>query len=135
MSPSGCHWRCAISPRSNILKTNGAKLKDYDRCVAHYTRGQDNEYFGWHDATHDTVQQLARRFTERFPEIVNAAQGDDWSYAGWYVKMLGYAERGRFPIAYADWDLDIGRFLPLIDGDSDLPMPPPGDAEPASHDD
>ena len=37
------------------------------------------------------------------PEIMRAAQGDDWNYAGWYVKMLGYAERGMFPIAYADW--------------------------------
>ena len=131
MSASGCHWRCAITPRSNIFKTHGAMLKDVDRCAAHYTSGQDNQYFGWSDATTDTVQQLADRFMERYPEIVDAAIGDDWSYAGWYVRMLGYAERGLFPIAYADWfdgSRDT-RYLPLLNGESDLPMPPPGDAE------
>lgn len=131
MSSSGCHWRCAITPRSNILRTNGAMLKDFNRCAAHYTSGQDNEYFGWSDAKADTVQQLADRFSERCPEIIEASRGDDWSYAGWYVRMLGYAERGLFPIAYADWDDDSQNdgFLPLLGAESDLPMPPPGDAE------
>jgi hypothetical protein len=114
-----------------MLKIHGAMISDWDRSAAHYTSGQDNEYFGWHDAKHDNVQQLAQKFTERFPEIVAASKGDDWNYAGWYVRMLGYAENGNFPIAYADWagkgpDL---RFLPLLGTESDLPMPPPGDSE------
>lgn len=131
MSPSGCHWRCSVSPRSNMLKTHGAKLKDWDRLAAHYTSGQDNEYFGWQDAKHDNVQQLAEKFTERFPEIVDASNADDWEYAGWYVRMLGYAENGYFPIGYADWygEEPDPRFLPLLGIESDLPMPPPGDAE------
>lgn len=105
-------------------------LKDWDCLVAHYSSGQENEYFGWRDATGDTVQQLAERFTKRFPEILAASRGDDWSYAGWYVKMLGYAEREMFPIAYADSDEDPDpRFLPLCGHSSDLPMPPPGDAD------
>lgn len=138
MSSSGSHWRCSISPRSNILKSHGAMLQDFDRWTAHYSSGQDNEYFGWRDAKHDQVPQLAQHFLERFPDIVKAAQGDDWSYAGWYVKMLGYAERGLFPVAYADWDqAPDPRFMPLLGVDSDLPMPPPGEAdgESAAHDD
>lgn len=130
MSASGCHWRCAITPRSNVLESHGAKLVDEDGLVARYTSGQDNEYFGWADAKHDDVKELSEKFSRRFPEIIRAAQGDDWNYAGWYVKMLGYAERGMFPIAYADWyEEPDPRFLPLSGFQSDLPMPPPGDVQ------
>ena len=130
MSPSGCYWRCAITPRSNVLRSHGAMLSDDERLVAHYTSGQDNEYFGWTDAAQDDVQQLAAKFTERFGEIVAASHGDDWNYAGWYVRMLGYAERELFPVSYADWiEEPDPRFLPLWGGESDLPMPPPGDVE------
>lgn len=130
MSASGCYWRCAITHKANILRSHGAMLSDEERLVAHHTSGQANEYFGWTDATDDTVQQLATKFTERFADIVDASRGDDWEYAGWYVRMLGYAEREMFPVAYADWHEEPDpRFLPLWGGQSDLPMPPPGDAE------
>lgn len=105
-------------------------LADYERLVANYSSGQDNEYFGWEDAKHDDVQELATKFTQRFGEIVNAARGDDWNYAGWYVRMLGYAEREKFPISYADRPVQQDpRFLALLGCESDLPMPPLGDAE------
>lgn len=130
MSPSGCHWRCAITPRFNILRSHGAMLLDWEGIVAHYSSAQDNEYFDWKDAIHDDVKQLAAKFSQRFPEIVNSSRGDDWSYAGWYVRMLGCAERGMFPVAYSDWGEEPDpRFLPLLGCESDLPMPPPGDAE------
>lgn len=106
-------------------------ISDWDRSTPHYKSGQDNEYFGWHDAKHDNVQQLAQKFAERFPEIVAAAKGDDWNYAGWCVRMLGYAENGNFPVAFADWagKESDPRFLPLLGTESDLLMPPPGDSE------
>lgn len=131
MSPSGCHWRCAITPRQNILRIHGAQLHNEDHWTACYTSGQKNKYFGWQDATHDTVQQLAQKFMERFPEIVEASKGDDWNYAGWYVRMLGYADQGFFPIAYSDCrdQKPDPRFLPLLGKECELPMPPSGDAE------
>lgn len=130
MSMSGCHWRCAVIPKSNVLKNHGAMVKDFRRVTAHYSSAQRNAYFGWMDAQIDTAQQLAVKFVKRFPQIVEASLGDDSSYADWYVQMLGYAEQARFPIAYADWgEWPDERFLPLTRGDSDLPMPPPGDAE------
>ena len=130
MSASGGSWRCSISPRSNILRMHGAKLRDWDRLVAHYSSAQSNEYFGWTDAEHDDVKTLATKFRERMPDIVEASRGIDWQYAGWYVSMLGYAEQELFPIAYADWQEEPNpRFLPLSGGTSELLMPPPGDAE------
>jgi hypothetical protein len=106
-------------------------LKDWDHLAAHYSSAQDNDYFGWTDVKEDTVQQLAQKFAERFPDIVAASHGDDWNYAGWYVRMLGYAERELFPIAYDDWGgkHPNPRFMPLSGCESDLLMPPPGDAD------
>ena len=130
MSPSGGSWRCSIAPRSNILRSHGAKLRDWQRMAAHYSSAQSNEYFGWADAEHDDVKTLATKFRERMPDIVEASRGIDWEYAGWYVLMLGFAEQELFPIAYTDCHEEANpRFLPLIEGTSELPMPPPGDAE------
>jgi hypothetical protein len=130
MAPSGAYWRCTITPRLNILRNHGAKLKDWDRLTAHYSSGQGNSYFEWTDAETDTVQDLADKFHRRMPEIVEASRGLDWEYAGWYVTMLGYAERGLFSIAYSDWMSEPDkRFMPLSGGESDLLMPPPGDAQ------
>jgi hypothetical protein len=136
MSPSGIHWRCTITTRANVLRTHGAAALHFDRDTAHYTSGQENRYFGWKDAISDTARQLADKFLERFPGIVAASHGRDWEYAGWYVEMLGLAERGAFPIAYDDWHEEPDpRWLPTTAGiRSGLPMPPGGDAEPGVRD-
>lgn len=128
MAPSGCYWRCGITPITNILVTHGAMPRDYDACI-HYSTSMDNEYFGWTDARQDTARELATKFIERFPEVVKAGAGSDWTYAGWYVEMLGFAERGRFPVAYADWYGEAPPYL-ASDDERELPFPPPGEAEP-----
>lgn len=128
MSPSGMHWRCTITPVSNILVFDGAMTRDYD-VGAHYSTADENIFFGWQDAREDTARALATKFIERFPEIVSAGKGSDWSYAGWYVQMLGFAEQGAFPVAYADWYGDKPDYLATI-GDDVLPYPPPGEAAP-----
>lgn len=48
MAPTGLHWRCTITPASNILISNGALMKQWkeDLCAA-YSSGQDRNYFGW----------------------------------------------------------------------------------------
>ena len=136
MSGSCCYWRCAVTPITNILKSHGATVKDGDGLVALYSSGQDNEYFGWRDAKTNKARELAAKFIERFPEIARDALGQDWNYVGWYVQMLGLAERGDFPIAYSNWygELDP-RWLPTTEGsfhglptESLLPMPPGGEA-------
>ncbi len=128
LAPSGCYWRCTITPASNILKTHGARrLENID--MARYSTGMQNKYFDWEDALNDTARQLAVKFIERFPEIVEKSFGRDWEYAGWYVEMLGFAERGHLPVAYADWYGDAPDYL-AKDGDRELPFPPPGEAEP-----
>jgi hypothetical protein len=126
MSASGCHWRCSVTPASNIQPTHGAKTIAYGVDTAQYTSGEANEYFGWKDAKTDTARKLAVKFLERFPVIARKSFGLDWEYVGWYVQMLGLAEQGAFPIAYADWPQDEDqRYLPTT-GETQvrLPMPP-----------
>lgn len=132
VAPSGVYWRCTITHAGNILRTHGALLARRDPDVARYTTGDGNRYFGWEDAREDTARQLAVKFMARFPEIAERGRGRDWAYAGWYVEMLGLAERGVLPVAYADWmgEEPDPRWLPTTEGfQSGLPMPPGGEAE------
>ncbi len=130
LSPSGCYWRCSITPVTNILKTHGTAMRE-DKDVARYTTGVQNKYFDWEDAQKDTARQLAVKFMERFPDIAQRGIGRDWEYVGWYIEMLGFAERGHLPIAYADWYGEKPSYL-AKDGERELPFPPPGEAEPRS---
>ncbi|MEO1984068.1 MAG: hypothetical protein ABGX22_24085 [Pirellulaceae bacterium] len=132
LNASGTSWRCGVTPRSNTLKSHGAMSATYDR-MAKYTSASENQYFEWTDATTDTARQLADKFVDRFPEIVSDAQGRDWEYCGWYVQMLGFADRKAFPIAYCDFMDDGLRHQKILqtfpETTRELPFPPPGDAE------
>lgn len=121
-SPSGAYWRCSITSIDNISRDHGALFKDginvftsayqdkeaknkihlvyEDQKIATYSSSMSNEYFGWKDAKYDTARQLAAKFAERYPSIVEKAKGRDWEYAGWYVEMLGYADKGHLPLCY-----------------------------------
>jgi hypothetical protein len=127
-----------VTPVSNIERENGAIARDKVRLVAGHGEAMSNHYFGWGDAETDTARELASKFIERFPEIAREAIGEDWAYVGWYVQMLGFAERGDFPVAFDDsfgcqspdprW-LPTSRGLEKMDPTaSHLPMPPRGEA-------
>ena len=65
---------------------------------------------------------MANKFIERFPDLVRNGEGRDWNYAGWFVEMLGFAEKGAFPIEYAEYHDESA---PLAkDGVRELPNPP-----------
>ena len=130
LSASGCHWRCTMTPKSNILKSHGAMLADYRRLAIRYTSTQGNACFGWEDAQEDSEQELAKKFVAQLPEITAAARSWDPEYVTWYLQVLEHAERDLLPIAFADYPLDADPgYLPLLGAKSDLPMPPPGDCE------
>ena len=130
MSPSGMHWRVCITPISNTLRTHGAMAGEYGRLSALYSSADENQFFDWDDARQDTARALADKFERRFAEIAAAGGGRDWAYAGWYVEMLGAAERGALQVAYADWyePQPPGR-LATTKPEVSLPLPPPGEAD------
>lgn len=131
LNASGTAWRCGVTPRSNTLKVNGALAVDGSR-MANYSSASKNAYFGWPDARTDTARQLADKFIERFPAIVEESRGVDWEYCGWYVQMMGLADRGAFPVCYSDGmntDLKRQRIIETSPVEtSELPFPPAGDA-------
>jgi len=138
MAPSGMSWRCSVAPASLVSPSHGALLAEdawNSPLVAHYTSAAGDEYFGWTDAAHDTPSGLARRFIQRFPQIVEAGEGSDRLYSDWYVEMLHLTYPNRLPYAMADWETPKD-FLPTIYmgpsdeymGPSDevrVPLPPP----------
>lgn len=136
MAPSGMAWRCAIGPAA-LFSRDGLRLDesgDFGETTVSYTSGAGGEYFLWTDAAHETPSGLARLFIKRFPKIVTAAKGSDWTYAGWYVEVLGLTYPNLLPYAFADWDDpeepedENRRWRTIIIGTGKevrIPVPPP----------
>ncbi|MCU1615831.1 MAG: hypothetical protein JWO98_3371 [Frankiales bacterium] len=136
LSPSGTHWRCTLAPATLFPPDDGARLRAVDPGDARvllYSTGQDNAYFGWDNlaARRVSARELADEIEARCPQLLAAAAGRDWAYAGWFAEMLGVAERGGFPSAYDDdpGDWPEGQ-LQVLSFDRDgapgwLPAPPP----------
>jgi hypothetical protein len=133
------HWQCSITHIGNISRHNGAMIAEFYTDAAFYTSGQEDKYFGWEDAARDTVDKLADKFIERFPDICAKGKGADPRYAAWYRDMLSATEPNGFPVAYADYDLPDD-CLPLLfydhpqveeRRDKCIPLPPPGEADDA----
>ena len=106
MAPSGTSWRCTIGP-AGLFSEDGLELNEsgeFGVTTVTYTSASVTEYFNWTNAQYETPSGLARLFIERFPQIVTAAKGSDWTYVGWYIEMLGLTYSNHFPYAFADWD-------------------------------
>ncbi|MCR9177432.1 MAG: hypothetical protein NXI19_15680 [Alphaproteobacteria bacterium] len=103
--PLGTHWRCHITPASNVSWPSSEPI-DWGELVADYSTSDGDRYFGWTDGPGKNARQLAQLFVERFPRIVSSGSGQDREYAGWFVDMLGAAENGRLPIFFADYSVE-----------------------------
>jgi hypothetical protein len=133
MSGSGMHWRCLITPASNILVANGAIIANEDGPVVRYTSGMLGRYFDWSDTAGLTPSQLADRFVDRFRKLVRLAKGRDWQYVGWYVEMLTLTHPNHVPITneYLDQGPESRCMRTIGYEDAKevyVPMPPPGEA-------
>jgi hypothetical protein len=104
-------WRCSIAPVVFFYRNHGAIHVEPNgtdgqeaTMVARYTSAADNHYFDWDDATTDNARSLADKFVERFPLLSDIGRGWDYPYAGWYLRLLDYAERGWIPYVFADYE-------------------------------
>ena len=140
-------WRCSIGPVIIFYRNHGAMLLDMWEMeaqaaskVAHYTSAAGNQYFDWDDAATDTARILADKFVQRFTALAERGRGWDYIYAGWYQRLLGYAERGWIPYVFADYQSASFAKLYLQDmrpaqwrhsnGEPPvLPPPPPGELQ------
>ena len=110
MSPSGMHWRCAVTFRGNVEPNGHTTKSEYfdDARVAHYSSADGASYFGIKGSETFDARALAVAFLARFPMIAEQGRGIDWTYAGWVTDVLGQAEQGgqgNIVRLYADYDL------------------------------
>jgi hypothetical protein len=129
MSPCGEHWRCSITPVTNVSVKHGARLVEWEHLSAHYTSADGAKYFGWSYAATLTPDKLALRFIAEFPLVAEGGQGSDWTYAGWYQEMLGLTFPNLLPIAYREEGCPQDKLLTIgPDGETPviIPLPPPG---------
>jgi hypothetical protein len=148
MSPSGNHWRCWIGPDTLFYRDHGAYLRDsgfsetqHESSSARYTSGDENRYFGWRDAENDDARLLANKFLERFARLAGEGEGWSYTYAGWYQRLLGLAERGWLPVVMSDDSTSSLKKINLSDlrpeewratggaKKPSLPLPPAGKLE------
>ncbi|QIG42042.1 hypothetical protein G5V58_03985 [Nocardioides anomalus] len=131
MSGSGLYWRVSITPSANVRpepRLGGVDhVDDHKHLVAFWTNA-DEQVFGEELSAKATSSALADHFENQFPDVLAAARGSDWSYAGWYVEMLSHVDAGFYPVFYAD-DLTIeDELIPLIGAQQRtkprLPLPP-----------
>ena len=122
------HWRCAITPAANTLRSHGARMARWtEEGAAHYTSASGDQYFGWPDGPGQGPKQLATMFLDRFPRLASEGYGADWAYAGWLVWMLAHTDADDLPYAFSDWDSPDDRLLTT--GSAVVPLPPPGEAD------
>jgi len=147
MAPSGGFWRCTIGSADLFYRNHGSILREIldpdpdDQAaatVARYSTAQENHYFDWRDAEQDNARSLADKFVRRFQKLSEQGKGFDYSYAGWYLRLLGLAEAGWLPIVLADYAPVVYDRIPLDDFRPEkreleesekpiLPLPPPGE--------
>jgi hypothetical protein len=139
----GIAWRCSIGPVVLFYRNHGAMLVDkYDSetQIARYSSGDGNRYFQWDDVAGDSARMLADKFVRRFTTLAERGRGWDYAYAGWYQRLLGYAESGWIPYVFGDYESASFEKLYLQDlrpaewrhsnGEPPvLPLPPPGELQ------
>jgi len=122
------HWRCAITPASNTLKSHGARMARWtEESAAHYTSGSGDRYFEWTDGSGKSPKQLAKMFIARFPRLAAEGYGADWEYAGWLVWMLAQTGADDLPYAFSEWDSPDDCLLTT--GSVVVQLPPAGEAD------
>ena len=63
--------------------------------------------FGWDDARGKKPRRLARMFVEHFPCVAEDGEGEDQAYAGWFTGILAVAKKGRLPVFFGDYEIDL----------------------------
>lgn len=133
LAPSGCYWRSAVTPSSNVEPGHGALMLDRDGPTACHSSGYDEFLFSWDDAPQMSVSQLADAFVQRFPQVADEGRGADPAYVEWYAAMLVVTAPSGLPIAFHDWGAFPDCLHSTQVGESVcIPFPP---APPAGHGD
>lgn len=135
MPLDGAGWRCALTSASNVLRSDGLKVAYFDMSNTLVCGGSASDYVFGSAARGASARELADMFEARFGGLPEACQGRDWAYAGWFVELLGAAEKGHLLVADENAPLNGSqsvrtmRFPDAVGDPPELLPPPPGEAE------
>ncbi|MCL2597545.1 MAG: hypothetical protein FWD66_07810 [Paludibacter sp.] len=129
IAPSGLYWRCEFVPKKYILKNIGTKKsqKAAKYVFPFYTSGMEFNYFEWEDGKNLSSFEMAERFADKFPELMEDCRGEDKKYAKWFLKVLATLTESDLPF-FSNDSFDAYSYVPTTKGNL-LEMPPKGEAE------
>ena len=113
MTDDPFHWLCHLVLGVDMDPGHGAYFQVSMGGGVPYSSAND-EYV-WSDRPGSTARELADQLERAsFSSWLEGARVDDFAYAGWYLKMLGMAERGYLPTATLNGE--------VVAGDDPLPL-------------
>lgn len=130
VSPSGMHWRVAITSADNLID-GGAypRVINYDAALA-YSTGGLTDFAGGDVSVATAPETVADLILRAMPE--RAPTGSDPTYASWFAGLLRRVESsGQLPIAYADY-FDASEGWEIGSSTGVRHPCPPGAADPTS---
>ncbi len=102
------------------------KQKMPSNLMAGHSNSDHETYFGF-DGTGLSAHEIALKFIEEFPVLIDQANMVDYAYAGWFMTMLAHCEYGFLPMVHESSGFSPSE-IPMIaiDGDERLsfPLPP-----------
>lgn len=127
LSPSGCYWRCGVTPASNISRHHGAYAVDHEHLFAAHSSGYEGHCFRWEDGPGMDHMQMAAAFIDRFERIACEGRGEDGEYVAWFKEMLRLTTPDDLPVAFHDWGWYPDRLETVGGHRTRLPLPPGGE--------
>lgn len=130
ISGSGMHWRTLVVDIDDLRLTPSGWPSQSSPTFAYSTASRFT-IGGIVTDVHSTPTEIADRILTAFPDPRVAGRGQDWAYAGWYVEMLGLAQRHReFPVS--DEITVGGHRIWSIGSQVRIDEPPPFEVGPSS---
>jgi len=81
-------WKCQIAPSENFSSDHGAVLNKKASTLPLFSTVSSNGFFGLQGLSGMSSGELARIFSETFPEILRQSQGEDEAYTNWFSNLL-----------------------------------------------
>lgn len=120
-------WLCHIVIATDMAPGHGSYGRVEMGSSLPYFSPDDAQYV-WASRPDTSARELADQLEHGgLSSWLEPARIDDFAYAGWYVKMLGMAERGYLPTVAANGE--------IVDGNAPLPLFawPDGTVPPGRH--
>jgi hypothetical protein len=106
-------WHCHLVVAAHMDAGHGSYTRVVMGGSVPYSFTTDGDRYAGSDRLGLSARELADELEQgSLSSWLEAARVDDFAYAGWYVKMLGMAERGYLPYAESKGEI-VAADVPL----------------------